>query len=267
MEQKKLPDGKENPKYVDLMEEDPPFPGMKYVCLSFISPEKLLKRREHFIFEKFVQTWDFSKSMSKFHDFLNYMAYKYHLSIETLLQDYTEFVEEEKSQLASYSIDDDWHNFMDKKEDECTLQFSKLHQFQTSTRGIKVRGAFNTQEEAEMYTKKLREMDPSHDIFVGPVGIWLPWDPDAYKTGRIEFMEDQLNQLHHEKLKNEAKAKEAFEQRIRDAKRKAIEENIKLAQQTNNKLTQSIDEKGNLYGVMESVDFESREVAEPKTEF
>jgi hypothetical protein len=64
------------------------------------------------------------------------------------------------------------------------------------------------------------------DIYVGPVGMWIPWDPDAYKTGRIEFMEEELNQLHNEKIKNEAKAKEEFERRVKEAKKKAIQENI-----------------------------------------
>jgi hypothetical protein len=126
---------------------------------------------------------------------------------------------------------------------------------------LKIRGVFPSQEEAEMKCKKIRDMDPNHDILVGPVGIWLPWDPDAYKTGRIEFMEDELNQLHSEKMKNESKAKEEFERRVKETKKKAIEENIKLAQKSGNKLTQSIDEQGNLVGVKETVDFESREVA------
>jgi hypothetical protein len=112
-----------------------------------------------------------------------------------------------------------------------------------------------------MKCKKIRELDPNHDILVGPVGIWLPWDPDAYKTGRIEFIEDELNQLHSEKMKNEQKAKEEFERRVKESKKKAIEENIKLAQKSGNKLTQTIDEQGNLVGVRETVDFESREVA------
>ena len=112
-----------------------------------------------------------------------------------------------------------------------------------------------------MRCKKLRELDPNHDIFVGPVGMWIPWDPDAYKTGRVEFMEEELNQLHSEKMKNELKAKEEFETRVRDSKRKAIEENIKSAEQSGNVLTQTIDEEGNLVGVSETVDFESREVA------
>lgn len=148
---------------------------------------------------------------------------------------------------------------MDKNEEQLTQRFQKANGFQTSVRGLKIRGVFSSQEEAEMKCKKIREIDPNHDILVGPVGIWLPWDPDAYKTGRVEFMEDELNQLHHEKMKNEARAKEEFEKRVKDAKKKAIEENIKNAQKSGNKLTQTIDEQGNLIGVKETVDFESRE--------
>jgi hypothetical protein len=139
------------------------------------------------------------------------------------------------------------------------LKFNKENNFQTSVRGLKIRGVFPTQEEAEMKCKKLRDTDTNHDILVGPVGTWLPWDPDAYKTGRIEFMEDELNQLHNEKLKNEAKAKEEFERRVKETKRKAIEDNIKNAEKSGNKLTQTMDEQGNLIGVKENVDFESRD--------
>ena len=89
-----------------------------------------------------------------------------------------------------------------------------------SRQGLKIRGALQTQEEAEMKCKKSREVDPNHDIYVGPVGVWIPWDPDAYKIGRVEFMEDELNQLHHEKLKSEAKAKEEFDRRVLETKRK-----------------------------------------------
>jgi hypothetical protein len=127
---------------------------------------------------------------------------------------------------------------------------------------MKLRGVFPTQEEAEMKCKKLREVDPNHDIFVGPVGMWIPWDPDAYKTGRIEFMEEELNQLHHEKLKNETKAKEEFERRVKETKQKAIKENIELAKKSGNVLTQTLNEDGELIGVKETVDFESREVAD-----
>ena len=53
----------------------------------------------------------------------------------------------------------------------------------------------------------LRELDPHHDVYVGPVGLWIPFHPEAYKTGRVEYLEDELNQLMTEKKKNEEKAK------------------------------------------------------------
>jgi predicted ATP-binding protein involved in virulence len=173
-----------------------------------------------------------------------------------------EYVTEEKKTLKSYSVTDDFKNFMDKNEERLTEEFNAQNGFQTSVRGIKIRGAYSSQAEAELRAKKLRESDPNHDIFVGPVGIWMPWDPDAYKTGRVEFMEEELNQLHHEKLKNEEKAKQEFDQRVRDAKRKAIEENVKKARESGNKLTQTMTEDGELVGVTKTVNFEERDVAE-----
>lgn len=260
-ERKILENGQINPKYIDLCDEDQPIAGQKFVCLSFISPEKLLKKREIFMFEEFLKQWDFKKSMDKFFDFIHFISYKYGVDVENIMNDYTEFISEENSKLKKQGVEDDYNNFLDKNEEVLTQKFQKAHEFQTSVRGLKVRGVFPSQEEAEMKCKKIRELDPNHDILVGPVGIWLPWDPDAYKTGRIEFMEDELNQLHNEKIKNESKAKEEFERRVKETKKKAIEENIKLAKKSGNKLTQSIDEQGNLVGVKETVDFESREVA------
>ena len=78
-------------------------------------------------------------------------------------------------------------------------------------------------------------------------------------------MEEELNQLHQEKVKNEEKAKQEFERRIKETKKKAIEDNIKLAEKSGNVLTQTMDEEGNLIGVREKVDFEEREVADPES--
>lgn len=257
--EKKLDDeGNVNPKYIDLMDEDEGLPGQKYCCISFISPEKILKKREVFLFDKFVKGYDFSKSMEKFSGFLNYMAYVYNLNVEDVFKKYNEFVSEESENLKSDSVEDDWKSFLDKHEDKLNEEFNREHSFQTSVRGLKIRGSFNTQEEAEERCKKLQSVDKNHNIFVGPVGMWMPWDPDVYKTGRVQFLEEELNQLHKEKMENEIKAKQNFDERIKETKRKAIEENIKNAKESGNKLTQSINEDGNLVGVMQTVDFESR---------
>ena len=261
-ERKNLSDGNENPKYIDLCDEDPPIAGQKFACMSFVSPEKILKKREVFLFEQFIQQWEFAKCMEKTTDFVNFLSYKYNLKVDNVMADFTEFAKEEEAKLKASNLDDDFKNFMDKNEDKLSEQFQRAHAFQTSVRGIKLRGVFPTQEEAEMKCKKLRDADPNHDIFVGPIGMWIPWDPDAYKTGRVEFMEEELNQLHHEKLKNETRAKEEFERRIKETKQKAIKENIELAKKSGNVLTQTLNEDGQLIGVKETVNFEDREVAD-----
>jgi hypothetical protein len=247
-ERKEL-NGKVNPKYVDLLEEDKPIAGQKFVCVSFCSPEEILKKREIFFFEEFLKNWELNKSMEKFVQFLNFISFKYNVSFEDLSSDFKEFVKEERENIAKSTFEDDYKTFLDNNEEELQKKFDIAHNFQTSTRGIKIRGSYPTQEEAEMRAKMLREIDDKHNIFVGPVGMWMPWDPEAYKTGRVEYLEEELNQLMSEKQKNESNAKTSFDQRVKESKQKAIDENIKNAEKSGNTLTQTIDEQGNLIGV------------------
>lgn len=264
-EKKTLKNGKKNPKYVDVLDEDTlSVPGQKFTCVSFLSPENIVKSRELFLFEKFVEQWDMSKSMSKFSEFLNFLSYKYNLDAENVMNDYNEFIKEEEQIIKSGSlqIENDWKNFIEQNEDKHILQFNKKHNFQTSVRGLKIRGSFSTQEEAEIHCKKLREYDPNHDIYVAQNGVWLPWEPSLYKSGKVEYLEPELNKLMHEKMENELKAKQEFDRRIKETKRKAIEENVRKAQQSGNKLTQCLDSDGNLVGT-NIVNYDEREVADP----
>lgn len=239
-------DGSPNPKYVDLLEVDKSIAGQTFGCFSFISPEKILKQREMFYFEEFLKQWEMNKSMEKFHQFLNFVSFKYKLQFEEVIKDFEAFVKEERETIVNSSIEDDYKTFLDKEEDDLEKKFNIKHNFQTSVRGFKARGNFASQEEAELRAKLLREVDPNFDVFVGPVGTWLPWEPEAYKTGRVEYMEEELNQLASEKKKNESIAKSAFEQRVKETKQKAIEENKKNAEKHGNVVTQDIDSEGNL---------------------
>ena len=248
-ERKTLANGKPNPKYVDLLDEDKPIAGQKFFCASFCSPEQILKDKQHFYFEEFVKQWEWTKSMEKFVQFMNFISFKYSFSFEDASVDLKDFVKEETDQLRKYTIEDDFKNFMDKNEEELQNRFDVAHEFQTNVRGVKISGTFPTQEEAELRCKLLREINPNHDIFVGPVGLWVPVDIEAYKVGQVEYLEEELNQLMKEKTKNEAKAKTEFEYRVKEAKQKAIEENMKKAEKTGNLLTQTIDENGNLIGL------------------
>ena len=249
--------GKENPKYVDLLDEDKPISGQKFACLSFISPEKEIKQREQFLFGKYVEEWDMKKSLDKFSHFLNFIAYKYNVDFNKLDGDLVEFCKDEKSNLFATTIEDEYKTFLDNNEEKLQEEFNESHTFQTSIRGIKIRGSYPNQQEAELRCKLLREVDPTHDVYVGPVGTWMPFHPEAYKTGRVEYMEDELNQLMHEKMKNEKSANIEFEKRVKETKKKAMEDNKKKALESNNPLTQMLNENGDLVSVANSNTTES----------
>jgi hypothetical protein len=233
---------------IDLLDEDRAIANQKFVCVSFISPEDYIEDRNQYYFKEFLKYWDVTKSVEKYSQFLNFISYKYNINLTDLNTDLEEFMVSEKPNYAS-TIQDDYKTFVDKRGDDLETLYNKSVKFRTSTRGIKVRGVYPSIEEAEIRCKSLREVDPSHDIYVGPVGMWMPWDPTAYKTGRTEYMESELNELMHEKHNSEVNAKQDFDSRIKEAKNVAMENNKKIAEETGNKLTQDIDEKGNLFNI------------------
>ena len=63
----------------DYLEVDEPIPGQQYACLSFVSPEALIKKKDAFNVSKFLQSYckeqkmKFEEVYSKYEDF----CYKY----------------------------------------------------------------------------------------------------------------------------------------------------------------------------------------------
>jgi len=235
-------------KNVDLLDEDKPIAEQKFACLSFISPENEIKNKNLFLFESFVEEYDFNKSMEKFIQFINFISYKYNIKSDDIHEQFKKFVESERSTLKK-TVEDDYKTFVDNNEERLEKTFSEKNKFQTSVRGLKVRGVFPSQQEAELRCKMLREIDPNHDVYVGPVGLWMPFHPEAYKTGNVQYLESELNDLMHEKKKNDDKAKVEFDKRVKEAKVAAIQDNIEKAAKSNNKLSQTINEKGELVSI------------------
>lgn len=252
-QKKKLPNGKANPKYVDLLDEDSPINGQNFCVISFVSPEEHIRNKDVYMFEEFVHDWDFNKSMEKFDAFLHMMEHKYAIKYEDIKEDLTDFVREEQTNLR-FTVLPDYKTYIEKNEERLEKEYMEQNKFQTCVRGVKFRGVFATQEEADARVSYLKERDKTHDVFVGEMMKWMPFHPKAYRTGNVVYMEEELNQLMHEKAKNEQKAKQEFDDRIREAKEKAMEENRKKAAKTGNVLTQTIDDEGELAAIESFVD-------------
>jgi len=95
-----------------------------------------------------------------------------------------------------------------------------------TTRGFKFRGAFPTYEAAQEHAKKLREEDPTFDIFVGEGFKWLPWDPnvnDKDKVKDADYYEEELQKLVKGYEENRSKAKVAEKERKESLHKQALE--------------------------------------------
>ena len=99
-------DGTPNKKYVDLLDEDKPISGQKFVCVSFVSPENILSEKKHFFFQKFLEDFEITKSIEKYSQFLNFLSYKYDMNFDDVMNDFQEFIKSEKSSFTYNDVKD-----------------------------------------------------------------------------------------------------------------------------------------------------------------
>ena len=76
-----------------------------------------------------------------------------------------------------------------------------------NVRSVKVRGVYSSEEEAKDRCEKLQKMDGNHNVYIAPVGKWLPWCDDPEKASDFEYAESELNKLMKAYQKNQENAK------------------------------------------------------------
>ena len=201
----------------DYLEVDNPIPGQNYVCLSFVSPEKVLKEHELFLFNKFMNQrcgeWE-----QKLDEIVKDVSDDYKNKINT------EIKEVLRTEMK-YSLDEFKNKFEDFKykfHDDLEKAFSRISGSQTSVRGVKIRGVYDSKQEAEKRAKDLQTRDRSFHIFVGQVGYWLPWDPQADRIEEEEYLEEELNTLMKEYRKNEVSRDIFYEEQKREQMKDAV---------------------------------------------
>lgn len=110
-------------------------------------------------------------------------------------------------------------------------------------RGIKVRGVYDTYEEATERAKSLRDTDKYFHVFVGEVGKWLPWDPepDSNNVKDAEYAETELNTLMKSYMKNQKDAQKFEETRKSEMLEKSVQENLNIRKKTKKEVQSELD--------------------------
>lgn len=82
--------------------------------------------------------------------------------------------------------------------------------------GIKIRGAFNSRDEAASHAKRLQKEDATFDIYVVDMYKWLLIPPDPVQIEEAHYADEKLEELMSGYRENQAQAAAMFAERKRD---------------------------------------------------
>jgi hypothetical protein len=182
----------ENEQIEDFLEVDTQIPGQNYCCISFLSPEKIMKDKNAFYITKFLQS----------------------------------YCKEKKIEYDD--IEKEYKDFTYKHVDQLQKDYDESCDFKTNVRGVKVRGVYDSRREAEVRAKKLHMSEPNFHVFIGQVGYWLPWDPEADRVQDEVYLNSQLNDMMGKYKENEVN-KDMFYADQKLDKMKAAKEDVENA--------------------------------------
>ena len=228
------------PEHEDFLEEDVEIPGQKFCLLSFLSPEKVLANKDVYMFGQFVKSYEFQSRTKNLETYLMKTANDINekleaeanaldakdlsgaantcrnskLRVDKLMDDFHQFVKKNERELKESKLKEAYDDYLFTHKAKLEDEFYAKNEFRTTMRGLKVRGVYASQAEAVARSKKLQRQDTLHNIFVGEVGKWLPWDPEPAEVSEQEYAEEQLNTLM-KKYKENEEARELFQREQR----------------------------------------------------
>jgi len=173
----------------DYLAEDAPLRGQNFACISFVSPEKVVYVRDAFEKHEFLKSMgvDVSGLLTTVRKNFGHLA-----PVDEVLRRITDkyaFLASPEDTLAQYKA------FREKNAASLAAAFSAAHPFQTDVRGIKIRGAYDSVEDARARAKELNQIDPNFNVFVANMGCWCPWNPHPDDLPESEYAEAELNAL------------------------------------------------------------------------
>jgi hypothetical protein len=134
--------------------------------------------------------------------------------VDTVVDDLKAFIQKNDAAMRESKLKEAFDTFLFTNKAKLEDEFYAKNEFQTTVRGLKIRGVYGSQAEAVARSKKLQRMDTLHNIFLDEVGKWLPWDPEPNDVAEQEYAEEELNTLM-KKYKENEEAREQFQKENR----------------------------------------------------
>jgi len=196
---------------------DDPLPGQGFTCISFINPEDVIVRKDQWKFYKYHQNviHTYREIFTTLVDKVMENEEINHSHIADLQERMERVFNANESEYPQWSELVKDYEFKNGERDDA--EFDSQNNYQTSIRGVKIRGTFATLKEAKVRAATLQKMDPRFHIFVIPVGYWCPSNPDPNKLSLKdqEYANNELNTLMKAYHENEVKKDMFYEEQTR----------------------------------------------------
>jgi len=127
-----------------------------------------------------------------------------------IAEDMSAYVKAKVADFRESAIKEEYETFLFKNRKRMDDEFFAKNDFRTTVQGVKIRGVYDTYNEAIHRCKTLQKIDPSFNVYVGQVGFWLPWDPEPHDIADQEYADDQLNTLMKKYKENEKTRDELY---------------------------------------------------------
>jgi hypothetical protein len=212
MPRETLPKVDDDGAVIDYLEEDPEIPTQRYCIISFLSPEKVIKQKQEFMTEKFIQWLEYDWKVKGMEHYAAFLSKKYNIKVDDLFKDLEDFRKIHNEEIKKTDVHEQYQVFLLKNEKDLETEFSEKVDFRTNVRGVKVRRVFGNLEEAQHFAKVLQKRYPKDNLYLGKLGAWLPWDPSEHMMPEVEYAEKELNELMRKYKENEVNKDIFFEE-------------------------------------------------------
>jgi hypothetical protein len=221
--------------------------NQEYCVVSFVSPRDEIKDRFMFEANKFLvsnvntqlidycnnvctQIWnDFKGKLDVEHQKYNTLAnesnpaFKMTADILSEVKNTLQFDDTKyKDYIRSYKFDPEdlkysFELFKGQHNSELASEYKTNYTEATSIHGLKVRGVYQTLEEArERAMFCTSQLEPAISSGIMPIGKWCPYDPHPESVQNVEHMSTELNKLMKEHESSMVKRDDDFNKRKND---------------------------------------------------
>lgn len=201
-------DARVSTKERDFLEQDPPIRGQRFACVSFVSPDDVIDDKDAYILSRFVQSLG-----EEVASMLDSLDAKYGARSIDDRQTISMVRNRHAYLWSDAEMQAELRMFRSLRGSELDDTFHQMNKFQTSIRGFKIRGVYDSVEEATERAKAIKRFDDKFSVFISEVGCWCPFNPTPEAISNAEYGETELNTLMKAYVESQDKRDEIYEAR------------------------------------------------------